>query len=292
LVVTPQGEVPIEQLKLGDRVEAGNPQCADEHLAADTVTIGLEMPNPQQPSDVIRIELARPRTWLEEHGLYDGMAWLELPEIGVSGWAQVTQVGPAPREQAGTGCLVLMTVAHVASEVLKLRLETGTELEVTPTHLLFVEGSGWVPAGELTAGLLLRSDQGGVRLEAVEPATPNQRVFNIEVGLEHTYRVSRDNIWAHNTCNIVDYLLGLGVKRNAFRDLLPAQRAGRTPSGLPQILNTIDEQGLMWVGKSKKGYWRYITPGELTRLNELRSGLANYYHSVGELVPDWLVPPP
>ena len=60
LVATPQGAVPIEQLKLGDRVEAGNPQCADEHLAADTVTIGLEMPNPQQPRDVIRVGAGTP----------------------------------------------------------------------------------------------------------------------------------------------------------------------------------------------------------------------------------------
>jgi RHS repeat-associated protein len=200
LVATPKGEVPIEQLKLGDRVEAGNPRCADEHLADDTVTIGLEMSTPQQPSNVIRVELARPRPWLEERGLRDGTAWLELPEVGISGWARVTTVGPAPREASGAGCLVLMTVEHLASEVLKLRFETGAELDVTPTHPLFVEGSGWVPAGELRAGLLLRSDQGVVRLEAVEPAPPNQRVFNLEVGLEHTYRVSAEGIWAHNAC--------------------------------------------------------------------------------------------
>jgi hypothetical protein len=92
----------------------------------------------------------------------------------------------------------LMTVQHLARDVLALRFETGTNLELTPAHRLFIEGSGWLPAGELEAGQLLRSDYGPVRLDAIEPAQPNQRVFNLEGGLEHTYRVSADRILTHN----------------------------------------------------------------------------------------------
>jgi hypothetical protein len=199
-VATANGGIPIEELRLGDRVLAGNPRCVDEHLAPDTVTVVLEVPHPLQPADIIRVELARPRAWLEQNGLDGGRAWIDLPEVGVSGWASVVEVGPAPREQQGEGCLVAMTIEHVASEVLRLRLQGGTQLELTPVHPLFVEGRGWVPAGELQPGMLLRSDSGPQRIESLEPGSPNQRVFNIEVGLEHAYRVAAERIWAHNGC--------------------------------------------------------------------------------------------
>ena len=96
---------------------------------------------------------------------------------------------------------------------------------VTPTHPLFVEGSGWVPAGELMPAQLLRRDGGTFELEAVEPAQPNQRVYNIEVGLEHAYRVSQDRIWAHNVCDLAQLtaahyqLLTLGVPANKLERL-------------------------------------------------------------------------
>lgn len=44
----------------------------------------------------------------------------------------------------------------------------------------------------------LRSNWGPVEVWAVTPASPDQEVFNLEVSLEHTYRVSADRIWAHN----------------------------------------------------------------------------------------------
>jgi hypothetical protein len=85
-------------------------------------------------------------------------------------------------------------------EVLRLRLDTGEVLELTPTHRLYLEGHGWTPAGELRPHAVLRSDRGPVRVEAIESAKPNQRVYNLEVGLEHAYRVAHSQIWAHNQC--------------------------------------------------------------------------------------------
>lgn len=100
---------------------------------------------------------------------------------------------------------MLMRVSHVASEVLKVRVagaQGGAQdvIEVTPPHPLYVEGHGWMPAAEIQPGMKLRSDSGPVGVEAIEPAPPNQPVYNIEVGLEHDYRVSSARIWAHNTC--------------------------------------------------------------------------------------------
>ena len=295
-VATPNGEVPIETIRPGDRVEAGNPRCADEHLAEDTVTIVLEVTNPSRPDEKAHVELARPLHWLEESGLVDGEGPIEMEEIGLSGWAQVTYVGPAPPAQPGEGCLVLMTVNHIAQEVLALRFETGTQLKVTPTHPLYVEGSGWTPAGRLNAGQLLRTDNGSLEIESVVRAKPNQRVYNIEVGLEHTYRVSRDAIWAHNNCGIdglilTDKLLELGTHHRAFKDLLPAQMFGNTPSGLPKVLNLIDTSGIIQVSTRTGGY-RRLTASELAEVNRLRRDIAASRRARGEPVPGYLEPPP
>jgi RHS repeat-associated protein len=199
LVATAKGEVPIETLKIGNRVEANNPRCADEHLAQDTVTIGLKVEDATS-HEVAILELARPHGWLEQHEMADGEGWITLQEFGISGPAHVTYIGPRPHEDPGAGCLVLMTINRIAPRVLALRFERGAELELTPTHALYVEGQGWTHAGELQPGQLLRTDNGPLRLEHVSTGQSHQRVYNLEVGLEHTYRVSSDRILAHNNC--------------------------------------------------------------------------------------------
>jgi RHS repeat-associated protein len=201
LVSTEQGQVPIEQLRLGDRVNAGNPECAGDHISPDARTIHLQVPNPYQPLDVIQLQVVRPLTWLSAMGFDGGQAWLELNEVGVSGRATVTSIGPAPEEEPGHGCLVLTTLEHVASEVLRVRLSgTAETLELTPTHQLYVEGTGWTAARTLSPGVYLRTDRGPIAIDAIETAQPNQRVYNIEVGREHTYRVAGPGVWAHNEC--------------------------------------------------------------------------------------------
>jgi hypothetical protein len=201
-VATPRGEVPIEKLKLGDRVDAGNAQCASEHLAKDALTIGLDVPDPRGSDRDFHVELARTQAWLDERALGDGLVQLELDEIGGFSQARVTHVLPAPQEQAGEGCLVLMTIEHRASELLDLHLSSHTDIKVTPLHPIFVEGRGWVSAQDLTPGLMLRSDRGPIRLDSVNPAPADRSVFNLEVGLEHAYRVTSDRVWVHNNSPI------------------------------------------------------------------------------------------
>src|SRR6185369_7382668 len=64
---------------------------------------------------------------------------------------------------------------------------------------------------------------GPVRLESVEPSAPDQEVFNLEVGREHTYRVSDDLIWAHNNC-FVDR--SLDIIRKQYARVAMGERVG------------------------------------------------------------------
>jgi hypothetical protein len=272
LVATPSGEVPIEELQLGDRVEAGNAQCTDERLPGGTLTIGLEVPDPQNPNHFFRMELARTRAWLDDHDMGDGKVSLSLDEVGAFSQARLTHVLPAPQEQPGKGCLVLMTVEHVASELLKLRLESGTEIEVTPLHPFFVEGHGWISARDLKAGLMLRSDYGAVRLESVESASSDQNVFNLEVGLEHTYRVSTDRIWVHNQSpalrgspyhpdSVADRVRPPYRSNPAHDKTSPLFNPNKTPepSDAASVYSSATRTGMgEWFGRGKDGWYRYF----------------------------------
>jgi hypothetical protein len=199
--VRSEGEgVPIEALRVGDRVDAGNPDCAADYVPEDAAIFSLEMTNEGEPDHPISIQLLRRWSWLEESGLEDGPAWVDLSDAGAAGWAELVAIAPPPETAPGTGCLVTMTLQHGAREILELRLETGRALELTPAHPLYAEGIGWTPAGELVPGALLRTDYGVVAIDAINPAEPNRVVYNIEVGIAHTYRVGAEAVWAHNSC--------------------------------------------------------------------------------------------
>jgi len=231
LVATERGEVPIEQLRVGERVTAGNAECTNEHLSGDARTIHLTMPDPTHPFERLELDVVRPISWLNEQGFDAGNGWIELRELGMSGWATVTGIDPAPREQPGTGCLVVTTLQHVASQVLRIHLHGMSDaLELTPTHPLFAEGLGWTSAADLAPGMYLRTDTGSIAIDSIEVAAPNQRVYNLEVGLEHAYRVGDAEVWAHNVCPVKPGDAG------AFKDLDARRVVGDklTPHHMPQ----------------------------------------------------------
>jgi hypothetical protein len=192
--------VAIEDIRVGHRVEAGNPACADEHLPEDAVTIGVEVDG-DDSEEPLRLEMVRSRHWLAESGLLEGDAYIELEAMGIEGHARLVHVGEPPVEQAGAGCLVTSTMTRIAPVVVALRFEDGTELEATPTHPLFVEGVGWRRVDELVPGDSLRTDAGALLLASSQPSPGPRRVYNMEVDVEHTYRVTERRIHAHNDCS-------------------------------------------------------------------------------------------
>ena len=77
------------------------------------------------------------------------------------------------------------------------------EIETTPTHPFWVIGKGWVAAGDIEAGdkVYLYSGEGRevkeVRFEYLD--TPI-KVYNFEVEDWHTYFVSEQDVFVHNSC--------------------------------------------------------------------------------------------
>ncbi len=230
-VLTDTGPVPIQNLCVGDRVlttedmvlpplapEETGPVATTDIDPADYVVVTLEMPNPDGSADVIDLECLCSRDWVIAHGVERG-AWIpfEISELDLRGPAFVVSVEPCPPLQAGRGHLVVTTLTHLNSAVLRIGL-VGQESPFEPTseHRLFSEDrSDWVPAGELRVGERLRTLQGPLAIERIEHKPGTHRVYNVQVaGDEHCYFVSSAGVLSHNLagCMLLIGYIGVGVK--------------------------------------------------------------------------------
>ncbi len=97
---------------------------------------------------------------------------------------------------------VVRTFVHHHAATLALHLDSGEAIRATPQHPFYVEGKGFVPAGQLAIGTSIVTRAGPsakiVGIEAAGEAT----VYNFEVAETHTYFVGATSggLWVHNDC--------------------------------------------------------------------------------------------
>ncbi|WP_175517936.1 polymorphic toxin-type HINT domain-containing protein [Thiothrix caldifontis] len=90
----------------------------------------------------------------------------------------------------------LLTVASVSGE---------TVITTSDEHPFFVEGKGWIRADELQTGDQLVSLKGDrLTLKGSERLDSAIEMYNLEVADFHTYAVSDQELWVHNTCVLKD----------------------------------------------------------------------------------------
>ena len=203
LVAVSGGFKPIEDIRIGDRVESTDGTHDLTEIDEKTWKhISVRMSNSDGSGDVLDIELLRSPKWIEESGCQVGASiGLAVPELGIAGWARVLAVEPCPKLQTGSGRVVTMTITHFNSFVLQFKLEGLSEvLEPTQTHPLYSEDrGGWVHAGELKVGELLRTKTGPARIEAITHKEGTYRVYNFEVEGTHAYYTSAIRVLSHNS---------------------------------------------------------------------------------------------
>lgn len=98
---------------------------------------------------------------------------------------------------------VTALMSRQATDVLWLTLENTkgetTRMGVTSEHPLFAVGQGWIDAGELVSGDVIRdSDLRQLTVLAVELDNAPTRVHNLEVADAHTYFAGELEAWGHN----------------------------------------------------------------------------------------------
>lgn len=201
---------PIEQIRVGERLAGRNPLREQVELVepdpAAWQRIGLRMR--KASGAMLWIELLRPLAWIKEHSAKVGGAiYIELPEMGAVGNAEVTFVGPCPEISAGPGTVVTGTFKHQTDEnnkIVHLELEDQIELSgVTDNHPYWSEDRrDFIAAGELLPGELVDTEYGLKHVVSVTPIQHNGFLYNFET-TEHVYRVGSLGTLVHNTCGIV-----------------------------------------------------------------------------------------
>ena len=146
--------------------------------------------------------LFRPEEWLVEAGvIVGGRVWLDLPEMGFEGSAEVLSIEGIEELEQGPGRLVTALFIHYDAEVWDLRVEGESRaIGVTVTHPFWsVTRRTWMSAAELQAGELLLAEDGRTpRVLSFTKREGREPVYNIEVDGDHVYRVGEQGLLVHN----------------------------------------------------------------------------------------------
>jgi len=167
---------------------------------------------------------------------------------------------------------VLQTFARKATELVEVSYGPHT-VRSTPSHPYWVDGLGWLPAGELTIGMILHTrDQEPVEITDLRVRLGQVPVFNLEVGDTHSFYVGEPSVLVHN-------MSGKGGRPqvtlnkeagDAFRDEIADQfeKAGyevekevvkETPFGLRKMDIQVSKDGQVLGGiETKVGGSRYL----------------------------------
>jgi hypothetical protein len=184
--------------------------------------------------------MLRSDDWIRERNAQvGGKLFLDMPEMGVKGLADVLSIDPCPEIEPGPGRVIMSTFAHTSGTVYDLRLEGEDEpIGVTATHLIWApDRNRWVPAAELRVGEGVETRGGFARVQSITRRSDTAPVYNIEVEGDHCYRVGMKGVLVHNASDWdpqhVDgsnaYVVAAATYRGASSDL--ALRNGKRNLG-------------------------------------------------------------
>jgi hypothetical protein len=201
----------IQDIRVGDRVLAHNPQVADqERNVPDPCPATWRHLKLQVEQNGIRfdIELLRPVEWLRNYKAAVGRTIrLVMPEMGLDGDATVLAIAPCPRIKSGEGRVVTGTFANrTCGNLLDLHVEgLDKPIGCTEAHPFWSEDRhSFVFAGRLRSGEQMLMRSGHIRsLLSVEKRRTTEVVYNLEVDVEHAFYVSSLGLLVHNDSPVI-----------------------------------------------------------------------------------------
>lgn len=151
-----------------------------------------------------RMNLLRPMPWLRVTECEVGnRIFIDLPEMGLRGYATVERVSPCPKLGHPTdgASTVIGTFVTSKAKVLDLYIEgLGSPIGTTSSHPYWsITRDDWVEASGLRANELLRTKFGDARVKRILPRPGRHSVYNLQVHQTKTYYVSNIGVLVHNS---------------------------------------------------------------------------------------------
>ena len=298
-VIEPKGQPAyqtksIEAIHVGERTVGTNPQGAefDKDLNEIFQTIphhAYTFTMKKSDGTICDFTLLRPEEWLPAQRIvyrskvgvkdtdapissdtHDTEVYISLPEMGVDGFAQLSQTENNIKIQEGQGNVVTGTFHHVANNVIELQIE-GQEKSIgcTDNHPFWsVDREDFVEAGKLMPGERVRLVNGETKRIVQKLHHPGpQDVYNLEIFNEHVYHVTNDGILVHNMClDVSDF--------NIFLKKTKLGGGINSPTNIQLYENrfmTVQE----YLGKFRKGSVKAVVPDgamQMTVQDALRAG--------------------
>ncbi len=246
LVAVIAGFVAIEKVAIGMAVQSAPDPLSDEatvRRAADPDAHEAIVPKDWRLVDlrmslgnasVKYISILRPVAWLSVNGITEGATVaMSLVEARKAGVAVVERVRACPDiETADPGTEIVTGLYRTTgAEVMDLWVEGVSESIVTTgTHPFWsVDRRCWVPTNCLVEGERVACKQGCLVVRRVRARDDRETVFNIEVRRHHTYFVTSERIWVHNShVNKVEPVPGAGEHSVFKRDPQTGEITGYT----------------------------------------------------------------
>ena len=223
----------IQDIQLGERVLGKNPQAndgLDESILTEVPHVGYNLLMKKPDGTNSSIELLRPKNWLETEKVVfreisdktnvedpykdairqkssDGKecnieVYIDLPEMGTTGWATLISIKDKIEIKDGPGNVVTGRFRHIANNVIDLQIEGVDKIGCTDNHPFWSEDrQDFIEAGKLIEGerVLLYSGEPR-RVVQKLPRPGPQYVNNLEVFGEHVYHVTINGVLVHNDC--------------------------------------------------------------------------------------------
>ena len=250
--------VPIERLKVGDRVIGQNPLIDRDDPAliepdwtdyvAVTATVGISdyAPDALKAGGRLKVTMLRERSWLSDNDITEGThAYLDIPVADSLGEALVLSID-AVDIRPGPGRVVMSTFEHQSGNLLKATA-AGETIRTTPDHPWWDQDAGhFHRIDRFEVGTTLCGLSGPAPLQSLREIGGPHRVHNVTVHGENVYRVGEAGLLVHNANSYGDAPKGrfpeadFAVQRNPGGDLLgiDVNFNGATNSGFVQTTLT------------------------------------------------------
>lgn len=195
----------IQKLQPGMRVLGRNPDRLDTQPAIEPNPVSWRLVSVRmehKPGEYVLGKLLRPTSWIRGNQAQPGTAIsLEIPEMNVSGGAEVLSIEACPLIKVGPGSVVTGTFEHVSNNVISVFVEGEVKpIGTTAKHPFWSKDrSAFVPAGELRIGEELKTALGtSPRVTSIEIRAGPETVYGLEVAGEHVYQITNAGLLVHN----------------------------------------------------------------------------------------------